>query len=214
MYWRAIGINILLYLDDFIFLVMGYVAGYLLAQIVEEAMHRAGLTINRDKSDGTHKHETLHLGFEMDLAVGLFRVPITRWEALQDDAVAILNSKGTRVQARKLACLVGTFISMKLAWGPITQLYTRNLYHILNNVLSINCWVTIDDEAHNELLFWKDLPRLRFEQSIWPCTKGLSIKVATDAIDFGCGGHIFGGTSYIAHEYFSDVGDYPILYIS
>jgi hypothetical protein len=60
--------------------------------------------------------------------------------------------------------------------------------------------VTIDDEAHGELFFWRDLPRLRFESDIWLCTKGLSIKVATVASDFGWGGHTLGGTSYIAHE--------------
>jgi len=93
---------------------------------------------------------------------------------------------------------------MKLAWGPITHLYTRNIYHILNDVPSLNCWVTIDDEAHNKLLFRKYLPHLRFESDIWPCTNGLSIKVATGAIDFGWGGHTLSGTSHIAHEYFSE----------
>jgi hypothetical protein len=116
-------------------------------------MRRAGLAINQSKSDGTPKHDRVHLRFDVDLAAGLFKDPLTRWEALRDDALAILNSKGTRVQARKLACLMGTVISMKLAWGPITQLYTRNLYHILNNVPSLNCCVTINDESHSELLF-------------------------------------------------------------
>jgi hypothetical protein len=103
---------------------------------------------------------------------------------------------------------------MELARGPITQLYTRNLYHILNNVSYLNYWVTIDDEAINELIFWKYLPRLGFKSDIWSCTKGLSIKVATHAYDFGWGGHTLGSTSYIAHEYFSEVGGYPIRYIS
>ena len=111
----------------------------LLVVIVEEDMRRSGLTINREKSDGTPKHNRIHLGFDTDLAAVLFKVLITRWETLRDDAAAILNSKGTRVQANKLACLVGTVISMKLAWRPITQLYTRNLYHILDNVPSLNC---------------------------------------------------------------------------
>jgi hypothetical protein len=204
MYWRTKRIKILPYLDDFIFLIMGYDVECLLAEIVEEDMCRAGLAINREKSDGTPKHNRVHLGLDVDLAAGLFKVPLARWEALRADAAAILNSKGTRVQARKLACLAGTVISAKLAWGPITQLYTRNIYHILNNVPSINCWVTIDDEDHSELLFWRDLPHLRFESDIWPCTKALSIKVATDANDFGWGGHTLGGTSYIVHEYFSE----------
>ena len=168
-------------------------------------MRRTGLAINNDKSDGKPKHDRVHLGFDVDQTAGLFKVPITRWEALRADAAAILNSKGPRSQARKLACLVGHVIFMKLAWGPITHLYTRNIYHILNNVPSLNCWVTIDDDNHSELLFRRDLNRLQYESYIWPCTKELFIKVATNATNFGWGGHILEGTtSYIAHEYFSE----------
>jgi len=173
-----------------------------LAKIGEKDMRRADLAINQSKIDGTPKHARVHLRFDVDLAAGLFKVPLIHREAFRADALAIL--KGTRVQARKLACLVGTVISMKLAWGPITQLYTRNLYHILSNVPSLNCWVTISDEAHSELLFWSELPRLRFEVDIWPCTEGVSIKVATDANDFGWGGQTLGCSSFIAHEYFSE----------
>ena len=119
------------------------------------------------------------------------------------DVLVILNSKGIRVQARKLASPSGTIILMKLAWAPVTQLYTRNLSHILN-VASLNCWVTVCNEALNELHFWKDLPRLRFESDIWPSTTGLSTRVATDANDFGWGGQTISGLPYIAHEYFSE----------
>ena len=125
------------------------------------------------------------LGFVVDLASGLLKAPLARWEHLRMDVLYILNSKGIRVHARKLASLVGTIISMKIAWGPATQLYERNLYHILNNVCFLNCWVTVCDEALNELYFWKDLPRLRFESIIWPSAVGLSIRVSTVAGHFG-----------------------------
>ena len=69
------------------------------------------------------------------------------------DVLYIPNSRGIGVQARTLANLVGTDISIKLAWGSATQLYTRNLYRIPNNVASLNCWVTVCDEALNELHF-------------------------------------------------------------
>jgi hypothetical protein len=47
IFWRTKGINILPYLDDFLFLVMGYDAGCRLAKIVEEEMRLlAGLAIN------------------------------------------------------------------------------------------------------------------------------------------------------------------------
>ena len=105
-------------------------------------------------------------------------------------AKAILNSKGIRAQAKKIASLVGTILSMKLAHDPFTHLYTRNIYHILNNVLSLNYLATLCDEALNELLFLKGLPRLGFESDIWPSPTGLSIRVATDANDFGWEGMI------------------------
>ena len=112
-------------------------------------------------------------------------------------------ARGGRVLARKLASLVGTKISMRLAWGPVCQLYTRHLYALLNTVWSLNCWVPLSEEAVNELLFWQQLPRLGFETEIWPSQKGVSIKVATDASDFAWGGHTLGGPLIMAREYFT-----------
>jgi len=83
--------------------------------IVEKDTRLAGLTINWDKSDDTPLHERLHLGFTVDLASGLFKVPIARWKHLQLNVLVILNSEGIRVQACKLASLMGTIISTKLA---------------------------------------------------------------------------------------------------
>ena len=184
---------------------MGYYVVCILVKIVEKDMRRAGLTTIWDNRDGTPNHERLHFGIDVDLAAGLFEVPIARWEALPDDAAAIINFKKTRVQPRKLACLVGIAIYMKLVWGPITRFYSRNIYHILGNVPSLNCCVTTDGEDCNELLFGKDLLRLRLESDICrPCTKGLSIQVATDANDFGWGRHTLGGNFHTAHDTFSE----------
>ncbi len=97
-----------------------------------------------------------------------------------------------------------TIILMKLAWGPVTQLYTRNLYHVLNNVASKKCWVAVSNEALNELIIWKNLSYLRFDSDIWPSSSGLSIKVATDARDFGWGGHTLNEISFITNESFSN----------
>ena len=51
MYWRAQGIIILPFSDDFLFLIMRYDDGWLLAKFMDEDMRRAGLTIIKDKSD-------------------------------------------------------------------------------------------------------------------------------------------------------------------
>ena len=93
---------------------------------------------------------------------------------------------------------------MQLAWGPITQLYSRNLHHEHYNIVSLNCRVAVGDEALNELFSWKDLPRLKFDSDIWSSTTGLSIKVAMDASDSCRGGHTLSDILFVAHEYISE----------
>ena len=117
---------------------------------------------------------------------------------------SILAARQGRVQARRLASVTGTVLSMHLFWGPVTQLYTRHLYALINSVGSLNCWVILTEEAVNELTFWQKLPRLRFEGSIWPPTEGVAIRMASDASDFGWGGHTMQGVPEYAHEYFSE----------
>ena len=128
------------------------------------------------------------LGFYVDMAEGKFRVPVDRWEALQTLTDSILSARGGRAQARKLASLAGTVISMRLTWGPVTQLYSRHIYVLVHSVPYLNCWVVLSEEARSELLFWRQLPRLRFAANIWPCLSGRSIRVATDSSDFAWGG--------------------------
>ena len=70
-------------------------------------------------------------------------------------------------------------------------------------MVSLNFWVILTEEAVNELIFWKELPLLRSEGSIWPPTKGVSIRMASDANDIGWGGHTVQGVVEHAHEYFS-----------
>jgi hypothetical protein len=86
---------------------------------------------------------------------GKFRVPVDRWEVLHSKMGAFLAARGGRVQARKLSSLKGTVISMKLAWGPVTQLYTMHMYALINSVFSLNCWVTLTEKAKGDLFSGK-----------------------------------------------------------
>ncbi len=61
----------------------------------------------------------------------------------------------------------------------------------------------LSEEARGELLFWHQLPRLRFEADILPPLLGLTIRLATDASDFAWGGYTMFGPMEIAREYFS-----------
>ncbi len=68
--------------------------------------------------------------------------------------------------ARALASITGTVLSMHLSWGTVTKLYMRHMYALIHSVWTLNCWVVLTEGAINELLFWKELPRLRFAGQI------------------------------------------------
>ena len=109
---------------------MGYYVGCLLAKIDEIDMRRTGLTNNWDKSDGNLKHERLHLGFDVDLAAGLFKVPIARWEALRDDAAAILialRGIGSKLASSQACMFDGCNYINEIGLGPHHPVIYREL---------------------------------------------------------------------------------------
>ena len=119
MYWRRGGIKVLPYLDDFYFPKSGYHECVRLARRVEADFYKAGLLVNFPKSGRVPAKVRRHLGFEVDLEAGVFRVPEDRWEALQSSADALLHARGRRVQARQIAKFTGTVISIhKVGLGP------------------------------------------------------------------------------------------------
>jgi hypothetical protein len=122
MYWRKSGISVLPYMDDLFFSRKGEQVCLRLFLRVWKDFFSAGISINMPKCCLTPAPVLRQLGFDVDMAEGKFRVPVERWEALQSLIDFILSAIGGRVQARKLASLAGTVISMRLAWGPVTQL--------------------------------------------------------------------------------------------
>ena len=176
------------YLDDFMFMKRGFLLCARLARRVEGDFIRAGLKINVPKCHTIPAQQLRQLGFDVDLAEGVFRVPEDRWVELKLAVDELLSARHGRVLARKLASVTGTVLSTHLSWGPVTQLYSRHLYALINSVWSLNHWFVLTEGAVNELLFWQGLPRLRFEGPIWPPAGGVAVRMASDASDIGWGG--------------------------
>jgi hypothetical protein len=158
MYWRKGDIRLLPYLDDFLFMAKCF----WLARKVEADFVRAGLRINVPMCHTLPAQQRRQLGFDVDFADGKFRVPVDRWESLREAAKGLVGARHGRVQARRLASLTRTVLSMHLSWRTVTQLYIRHLYALINSARSLNCWVTLTEGAMSELLFWQGLPRVRF----------------------------------------------------
>jgi len=153
MYWRRGGISVLPYLGYFFFSKKGSQTCLRLYRRVMQDFYDAGLIINVPKCLLDPALCLRQPGFDVDMGEGEFRVPIDRWEALRSKTDAILSARGRRMHALKLSSLTGAIISMKLAWGPVTQLYTRHMYVLINSAFFLNCWVSLSDEARGDLLF-------------------------------------------------------------
>ncbi len=124
-----------------------------MARRVKKDLIRPGLKINIPKCHTIPAQQQMQLGFDLDFAGGMFRVPADRCEELKLAGDAILSSRHGRVKARRLTSVTGTVMSTRLLWGPMTQLYTRHLYALINSVPLLNCWVVLTEEAVNELFF-------------------------------------------------------------
>ncbi len=159
MYWRRGGIRLLPYLDNLMFMARDFWQCVKLARKVEADLVRAGLRINVPKCHTLPAQPRRQLGFDVNFAEGKFRVLVDRWHALIASVDAIVPARYGKVQARRLASLTGTVMSMHLSWGPVTQLYTRHLYALTNSVISLIFWVTLTEGAMSELLFWQGLRR-------------------------------------------------------
>jgi len=139
IFWRRDSIKLLPYLDDFMFMMPGFWQCVRMARRADKYFVRAGLQINVPKCHSTPAQQRRQLGFDVDLAEAKFQVTADQWEALKVSATALLSSRNGEVQARSLARLKGTVISMHMSWDPVTLLYTWHLYALINSVVSLNC---------------------------------------------------------------------------
>ncbi len=148
----------------------GFAACARLARRMEGDFIKAGLRIDVPKCRTVPSQQRRKLGFDVDFAKGEFRVREDRWDSLMASVVRILDGSNKRMLLRTLASITGTVMSMRLSWGPLTQLFTRHLYALINSYWSLNYWADLTDGAINELLFRQGLPRARFAGPIWSPT--------------------------------------------
>ena len=115
------------------------------------------MNINFEKSNLIPSRKMVkHLGFSLDFAGdGTIEVPRDRWEQLQQGVAQLLQhaEKGRRVHVRLVARVTRQLISMGLAIGDISRLFTRALYADIDNAPSWNNMITLSTVAAQELHF-------------------------------------------------------------
>ena len=202
-HFRSKGVRVVAYIDDFLFLVPGnnLQLAATIRHLVLNTFTAAGLEINLDKSHLDFTHILQHLGFMIDLRLGVFLVPPDRWSKLQSLLSVALSSR--RVSVRTLSQISGHLISMHLAIGHISRLFSRACY-FFQSQHSPNYYVTVDERLKTELHFWAQCDRESLTTPIWKNATVAQFSVHTLATDAGgeSWGAVYG--SQRAHGYFRD----------
>ena len=191
--WRSLGDRCIHYLDDWIFFgSMAGTAGAILlkrqAQVLRD-LDLCGFLVNMKKSVFVPTHRPIFLGFGMDLASNLFFIPERRWTVFKALLGYVRSQR--RLSARTVARVAGKAISFGMAFGKVSRMFTREMYHFIALALYWDHYMAITPEVSGEFDFWDSLSTASFSMPIWIVYSSLSDYVAhTDAGAIGWGGWI------------------------
>ena len=118
-------------------------------------MLQSGFIAHLIKSEWTPKQEGKHLGFLVDLKQALLSIPPKIVSPLKHKLQQFCsNQKTTELQEESFSGLVGTVVSMEIAIGPVTRMWTRSLYALVSKAPSWDSPIMLSDKASTEIEFW------------------------------------------------------------
>lgn len=190
---RRRGVRLLWYLDDFLLLHQNEEQLRAARDASVTLFRRLGLKVNEDKCVWEPTRRLEHLGLELDLNSGVFRVGPRKVAKLATQARQLLAESASncrRVRKRTLAELVGLAQFCAPAVLP-TRLFLRELHDRLASTQGWSGRVRLSRQAHRDLRFWRDLGTTQASYNggpIW--TPVASVVMSTDASPFGWGATI------------------------
>ena len=145
------------------------------------------ITINGGKSQFVPAQEGIFLGFTINTRQMLFSVPAQKLEKLKHSLSAFHARRfAIPKEISRIACQI---ISMGLAIGPLTRLFTRHMYQFIESRHSWSQQKTVDEDTHRELKFWHD--NIQIQNGFAIKKNHLTTKVIySDASADGFGGYI------------------------
>ena len=159
VYLRALGVRLLVYLDDFLIMAHTRVQCLEQAQLIVGLLENLGYLINREKSVLEPTQRLEYLGFLIDTVEMKFFLPEMKILKIQNLAEKFLQEQ---ISARQLASLLG-LLQATLPAITIAPLYFRNLQRDLSKALnssegkqSYRTVVALSLESRGELMWWKN----------------------------------------------------------
>ena len=174
-HFRALGIRVLGYIDDFIFVVASKHDGILLDKLIRWTFKRLGLAVNIAKSTTEPSQRVTCLGVGVDTRLGVFFIPEKKAEKIRAACESLLErtASGAAVPVRDVASLTGKLMACHVAVGKMVFRKTRSLYRLVAAATSIEgdpeadpaltrrrlktawrCKTMVGKKARAELRFW------------------------------------------------------------
>ena len=153
---------------------------------------QCGYIFKPSKRSGEPAQECRFLGLLVNSVDMVFKIPEDKIKKMLVMMSQLAARQRLRVKA--VARLLGTLQSVRLATGPLVQVMTRSLYHVVKKAKSWKSWVVLTELAKFELDWW----RRNLEQlSGYPIPQGksttvFSYEVASDASEVGNFAYLLG----------------------
>jgi hypothetical protein len=187
--WRARGIRLIPYIDDFLFACRGSSEFIRVQASVLAELAAAGFVVSREECQLTQSHVVKFLGFDLvDTLFGKFRLTSLQKQKLRS-AIEICLCSLAKVPAKTLARVTSLAQSLSLVTGPISGLFCRFLHRALASRSSWYSSVALDAPAIGELCFWLDHLDSFQSRNIWRRFSVLRV-LYYDAGGNGWGGHL------------------------
>ncbi|KAK3282239.1 hypothetical protein CYMTET_10012 [Cymbomonas tetramitiformis] len=198
------GARVLPYMDDFLLMLSSRIEALRARELTSRVLVRLGLSRNEKKGQWEPTQLVEHLGLEVDLKAGQFRVTPARLQKIRLQSKALLSEASRQrrwLPARKLAAFTGLCQSVYLAVPP-ARLYLRELHFVLSTRRGWGAKVKLTRQAWSDIEWWLRPPA----QSRWNGRKiwrSLTrAKVHTDASLFAWGGVL--NLKHAARGFWSD----------
>ena len=150
--WRSMGHVSLVYIDDGISGVADRTSAKAASIIQRKDLLSSGLKVNEAKSDWEPRQLGQWLGIIINTIQMPFQVPSSKLERLKSAIRDVLGCQN--VPVKDIARISGYLVAMTTALGPISRLFTRQMYVVIANRISRRGHVVVNEPLAQELKFW------------------------------------------------------------
>ncbi len=194
-HWRAQGIRLVHYIDDWVFFCRPSEHARLVARILRDVA-AAGFLVNEAKSSGLTDplFQFDWIGHTFDLAAGTLRVLQTHEDhVIQMCSELLAAGRGASQPALMLMKLAGKLASCYNVLGKALPLFTYQMHLLAHTVSRKTHRVHLSAAVLRECKFWVENLRRLNSTPLWPLSQpdsAVSATIAADAGDPGWGSHV------------------------